>query len=372
VIVALTHLGLDEETQANERSDAIAMANLDVIIDGHSHTVLEQGKTVGETLIAQTGEYLNNIGVVKIYLKDKKVIDKKAELIKLPTGEEADASTFKPDESIAKLIADIEEKNKAITSQVIGKTSVKLEGAREFVRTQETNLTNLITSAMLATTGADVAIENGGGVRASIEPGDITKGHVLEVLPFGNYIITVKATGAELLAALEHGVDAAPESAAHLSQVGGIKVSYDSSKAPGSRVQSVTFASGAQLQPNQTYTVALNDFMAAGGDKYDMFVGKESMIYKALDESLIDYIASGVDFTQIDMGRLVDVNGKPAAPTQTTVPAQTGQREYIVVAGDFLIKIADKYDGVTWRQIADLNRIRAPYVIIPNQKLLIP
>jgi 5'-nucleotidase len=381
VIVAVAHLGLDTETAEDERSEAVAaVSGVDVIIDGHSHTVLEQGKMIGNTLIAQTGEYLNNIGVVKIYLKDKKVVDKTAELIRVPADDEAASSGFKPDEGISRLIADIDDKNKEITSQVIGKTPVKLEGARENVRSGETNLTNLITEAMIAATGADAAIENGGGVRASIEAGDITKGNVLEVLPFGNYIITVKATGAELLAALEHGVDTAPDAAAHLSQVGGISVKYDSSKEPGSRVQSVTFDGGGDLDPQKTYTIALNDFMAAGGDNYEMFKGRESMIYKSLDESLIDYIASGADLTQIEMGRLVDVNRTAASPPVTEpaaaepepTAAVTEQRAYVVVSGDYLIKIAEKYEGVTWRQIAESNSIGSPYIIYPGQELLIP
>ncbi|MDR1536954.1 MAG: 5'-nucleotidase C-terminal domain-containing protein [Clostridiales bacterium] len=385
VIVGIGHLGLDEETAADERSDAVAAVDgIDVLIDGHSHTVLEEGKLENGTLIAQTGEYLNNIGIVRIYLKDKKVVDKTAELLETPTEETAESSDLASDEAVSALIDSLNEKNKEIASLVIGTTPVKLEGERENVRAKETNLTNLITAAMIDATGADVSIENGGGVRASIEAGPITKGDVLNVLPFGNFIVTIEVTGADLIAAIEHGVDNAPAVAAHLSQIGGASVAYDSSKDVGSRVLSITLDSGETVAPEKTYTVAVNDFMAAGGDNYTMFVGKKSISYNALDEALIDYINKGIDFTKIKMGRLVDkavavvaepVEAAAASPTPTpppeTEPSAEPAKDYTVEKGDYLIKIAEKLN-VKWTDIAKINNISSPYIIYPGDVLLIP
>jgi 5'-nucleotidase len=388
VIVVLSHLGLDTETLPDEQSQAVAaVPGIDVIIDGHSHTLLETGKVVSDTLIAQTGEYLENIGIVKIYLKDKAVVDKTASLLPIPSGDEAETSELQPEESVVALIDSINEKIEAFTSAVIGNTPVTLEGARENVRHHETNLTNLITAAMIHASGADASLENGGGVRATIEAGPITKGDVVNVLPFGNFIVVIDLKGSELLEALEHGVDTAPEVAAHISQVGGISVVYDSSKEVGNRVASVTFDNGEALDPDKTYKVATNDFMAAGGDNYTMLDGKPYMIYSALDEALINYISSGIDFNGIKMGRLVDAAA--AEPTPAPEPAATeapapvaepepapaepaAEKTYVVVKGDCLYDIAKKLDVASWQSIASLNGIKSPYVIQPGQTLLIP
>ena len=324
IIVAITHLGLDEETAAKERSTAIAeIPGVDIVIDGHSHTVLEKGKVVKSALIAQTGEYLNNIGVVSVKVVDENTLKVNAQLIETPKEDTAD---WKADKAVVDTIERANKANIAITSQVIGKTPIKLDGVRENVRSKETNLSALLTSAMIEATGADIAITNGGGIRESIEAGDITKGDILTVLPFGNFICTVDVKGSEIIKALEHGVSAQPEVAAHFSQVGGIKVQFDSSKAVGSRIVSVTMADGTALDPAKTYTVATNDFMAAGGDNYTMLGVKAGyMEYGALDEALIAYIASGVDFEKIELGAMVDVKGQapakepaPVAPVEPT------------------------------------------------------
>jgi len=312
VIIAITHLGLDNETAVKERSTAIAeIPGVNIVIDGHSHTVLERGRVVKNAVIAQTGEYLNNIGVINVSVTEE-TIKVTPKLIETP---EEDSDNWKADKTVLDVIARAEKANLAITSQVIGKTPVKLDGERADVRAKETNLSALLTAAMLKATGADISITNGGGIRASIEAGDITKGDILTVLPFGNFICTVDVKGSEFIKALEHGVSSQPEVAAHFSQVGGIKVKFDSSKAVGSRIVSVTMADGTELDPAKTYKVATNDFMAAGGDNYTMLGTKAGyMEFGALDEALIDYIASGVDISKVELGSMVDVKGEAPAP----------------------------------------------------------
>lgn len=390
VIIAIAHLGLDDETLAEERSDAVAaVEGIDLIIDGHSHTTLPEGKTVGNCLIAQTGEYLKNIGTVTLNIKDGKVVSKKAELMKAPTAEQ---SAIAPDTAVTGVIDKTKIENEKITSEIIGKTPVKLEGAREVVRTTESNLANLITDAMIKATNADIAITNGGGVRASIEAGDITKGSVLTVLPFGNFICTVNVKGSAVLAALEHGVSAYPETAGHYSQVGGMKVTMDSTKPAGSRITAVKLNDGTDLDPEKTYKLATNDFMVAGGDNYTMLAVTDGyMEYGSLDEALISYIASGADLTKVAMGRIVDMKSEEAPASETPAteapaakPAPAAEKpvdqpaaaevltnEYIVVSGDYLVKIAQKFN-TTWRAIAELNKLSNPSLIFPGQKLLLP
>ena len=178
VIVADVHLGVDDSTEIKSTDIAKAVDGIDVIIDGHSHTEMPDGRMVNGTLIAQTGGHLKQLGEVNITLRDGKVITKSATL-----HDQEFFKNVKEDEKILAMIAGIEEANKPYLETVIGKTDVVLDGEREHVRTGETNLGNLLTDAMLKVTGADVAITNGGGIRASIDIGEITRGEVLSPLP---------------------------------------------------------------------------------------------------------------------------------------------------------------------------------------------
>jgi 5'-nucleotidase len=285
VIVALSHLGLDQSS--TERSDLIAeyVDGIDLIVDGHSHTVLEEGMMVGDTMIVQAGEYDKNVGRVDILVKNGKVSSMTAKLITKEEGEALEA-----DPGVVAIVEEIKEANDLITEEIIGSTEIKLEGAREFVRTGETNLGNLITDSMVEFTGADVALTNGGGIRDSIQIGDITVGDVITVLPFGNYVVTIDVTGAELVEALEHGLQAYPETLGAFPHIAGMNVVFDPSQEVGSRVVEVTVG-GEELDMEATYSLATNDFLAAGGDDYTMFGGKElTALYPGLDEILIEYI----------------------------------------------------------------------------------
>jgi 2',3'-cyclic-nucleotide 2'-phosphodiesterase (5'-nucleotidase family) len=285
VIVALSHLGLDQSS--TERSDLIAeyVDGIDLIVDGHSHTVLEEGMMVGDTMIVQAGEYDKNVGHVDILVKNGKVSSMTAKLI---TKEEGEALEADPD--VVAIVEEIKEANDLITEEVIGSTEIKLEGAREFVRTSETNLGNLITDSMVEFTGADIALTNGGGIRDSIQIGDITVGDVITVLPFGNYVVTIDVTGAELMEALQHGYSAYPESLGAFPHISGMNVVLDPSQEAGSKVVEVTVG-GEELDMEATYSLATNDFLAAGGDDYTMFGDNElTALYPGLDEILIEYI----------------------------------------------------------------------------------
>ena len=176
MIIALTHIGIDDESSPKSSDIAEKVEGIDLIVDGHSHSMLEEGKVIGDTLLVQTGEHLKNIGVVDVEFVDGKIKNKVARLV---TFEEA--ATLAEDEEVSNAMNELEKKNEEITSVTVGKTKVDLVGEREVVRTGESNLGNLATDAMLDITGADVALTNGGGIRASIEPGDITKGDILEV-----------------------------------------------------------------------------------------------------------------------------------------------------------------------------------------------
>ncbi|MCB1518329.1 MAG: 5'-nucleotidase C-terminal domain-containing protein [Hyphomicrobiaceae bacterium] len=170
----------------------------------------------------------------------------------------------------------------------VGIVTTPLDSRRAMVRTQETAIGNLIADAMRDAVQADVAITNGGGIRADREYDanyQLTRKEVLTELPFGNLTLKIEVTGADIIAALENGLQAAPEAIGRFPQVSGLTVVYDPAKEPGSRVVSVKVGD-ADLDPNATYSLATNDYMARGGDGYSMFVGKP-VLFSMTDAKLM-------------------------------------------------------------------------------------
>ena len=288
IIIALTHLGVDTLSDAKDRSDhlAVSVPGIDVIIDGHSHTALPGGRTAGGTLIAQTGEYGESIGVVEMTMAGG-VVYKTAKLI--PT----DANALEADEEITVKITELDAANEALTSAVVGYTPVFLQGEKTAVRVGGSALADVITDSMRYATGADIAFMTGGNIRASIAPGDITMGAVLTTLPYSNLLVTVALTGADIVKILEHGVDTYPEAAGHYIHVSGLRFTFDPGAEAGNRVRTVVMQDGNALSPHTIYTVATIEFIAAGGDGYDMMTNARDLKYYGGDaEALIAYLAA--------------------------------------------------------------------------------
>ena len=309
-IICLGHLGIDDESAGNRSIDLLEHVDgIDVFIDGHSHSTYEDVKTaaggtgkVGDTLVTSTGTKLESIGVVTIDAEG--VITTSTTPVADLTAEDAD---------VAARAAAIQKEIDDEYGTVFAKTEVALNGEREpGNRTEETNLGDLITDALVwgaerEGTEVDAAVTNGGGIRASIAAGDITKKDINTVLPFGNTLSIVQVTGAELLEALEASTYCTPTSIGGFPQVSGIEFTVDTTKAydqgelyPGSTyygpksIQRVTIETvgGEPFDANATYTIATNDFMAAGGDTYYAFAAA-SVNYDlgiAMDEVVMDYI----------------------------------------------------------------------------------
>ena len=307
-IVALGHLGIDAESAGNRSTDLLEKVDgIDVFIDGHSHSTLEDvqgvakdGK-VGDTYLTSTGTKLENVGVV--------TIDEKGAITAENVSTE---SLVASDKTIADRAAAIQKEIDDAYGKVFARTEVELDGEKPHVRTGETNMGDLITDALVW--GAkqndlkvDAALTNGGGIRATIKKGDITKEDVLTVLPFGNTLATVEVTGAELLEALEASTYCTPEAVGGFPQVSGIVFTVDASKPydqgeqyPGSTyyapktINRVTIQSvgGKAFNPKATYTIATNDFTAAGGDTYYAFSAAGFVDTGiVMDEVVSDYIA---------------------------------------------------------------------------------
>ena len=311
-IICLGHLGIDAETTGNRSIDLLEkVTGNDVFIDGHSHSTLEEIKEatngtgkVGDTVLTSTGTKLANVGMVDISP------DGTISTSSLATSE----LTVTPDAKVAARAEEIQKEIDADYGTVFAKTEVALDGEKANVRTGETNMGDLIADAMLwqaglLDEGVDAAVTNGGGIRASIAAGDITKKDINTVLPFGNTLYVVKVTGAELLEALEASTYCTPEAIGGFPQVAGIEFTvntgaqFDTKELyPGStygkpasinRVMIQTVG-GEAFNPEETYTIVTNDFMGAGGDTYYAFKAASSGYDSGvpLDEVVMDYITS--------------------------------------------------------------------------------
>ena len=367
IVIVLTHLGVDSSSEPNTSYDLYKKVHgIDFIIDGHSHTVMTKGPE-GEP-IQSTGTALNNIGVITIDNATKKI--ESNELIPIWHTEEVDGKNVtvydytKSDETVANAAKAIIDPIDADYDQKFAESAVDLNGAKApGNRTEETNLGDLITDAMMwaiktKAPGVDmnnaVAITNGGGIRAAIAKGDITKKDVNTVLPFGNTLAVVYVKGSELLEALEVSTYCTPKSLGGFPQFAGMEVElntaceYDANDTtyPGSTyfgpksINRITIktVNGKAFDKDATYAVITNDFLAAGGDTYYAFAAAQTQFDTGLplDEILMEYITVELNGVVTDkyaapQGRLTIVNNPPV-PGQTGSPA-TGDTGVVIYMG---------------------------------------
>ena len=317
-IICLGHLGIDDSSKGYRSVDLLeAVTGIDVFIDGHSHSSLDDVKAlvgedckVGDTLLTSTGTKLATVGAV--------VISEDGISIESVDLEKYEGSDDVVEEAAQLVIDEVD----AAYGEVFAKSEVELCGEKApGNRTEETNNGNLIADAILWQAKKDgslpvadenvIAITNGGGIRAAIAAGDITKKDVNTVLPFGNTVAYVTVKGSVLLEALEASTYCTPEAVAAFPQVAGIKFSIDTNKAfdqgeqyPGSTyyapasINRVTIESinGKAFDPEATYVVVTNDFLAAGGDTYYAFSVSTSVDTGVpMDEALMSYITEELD-----------------------------------------------------------------------------
>lgn len=309
LVVCLGHLGVDDESAPNRSIDVIENTKgIDLFIDGHSHTVIDGGQTVGDTLLTSTGSLGANLGYV--------IVD----------GDKLSASLYTglmPE--VEALVGGIDKEVTEQLSVAFGTSSVALNGERDpGVRTMETNLGDFACDAILwaaqQALGEDkvvAALTNGGGIRESIEAGEVTMLTMKTVFPFGNEVAVLTVTGAELLEALEAATCSTPEAIGAFPQVAGIEYTIDTSvpyengeqypdstyfapAKPGSRVTIATVG-GQPFDAEALYTIATNDFTAAGGDTYYAFkYAFQTTGYKtgvALEDALVNYTSTVLDGT---------------------------------------------------------------------------
>ncbi|MCK5779628.1 MAG: 5'-nucleotidase C-terminal domain-containing protein [Psychrilyobacter sp.] len=369
-IVALSHLGMDEDSVYTSVKVATEVAGIDLIVDGHSHQEIDT--MVGDTHIVQSGFYDKNLGEVTIKLNADGT---KTETAKLFTKEYA-MENVEEDPAVTAIIEAVNVEQDKITSVVVGETDITLDGERNNVRAGETNLGDMITEAVLFETKADAVITNGGGIRASIQKGTITRGDIISVLPFGNYVIVKEMSGQALKDGIENGIQSYPDARGSFPHVAGITFKFDPTKEVGNKVYELTFTNGEKVMMDKMYNVATNDFMAVGGDQYESFKGTKTVTeYESLEEILGKYIReNGITHPTTD-GRVFAGTAEDVAATMTEnkdVKAAEAMTTYVIKKGDTLGKIAKKNKTTINAILKENKNVKDAHSIYAGEKINIP
>lgn len=302
-VVAVVHTAIDVDF-------ALARAGAaDLILSGHDEHLLAyyNGKVALTESQAQA-----NFSVITEITVDKTEKDGKVSVSWSPSFRIVDTATVEPDAEIAAVVKGYQDKLDAELKVEIGTTETPLDSRRATVRGAESAIGNLFADAMREAVGADLAITNGGGIRADREyaaGAKLTRGDILAELPFGNKTVKLELTGKDIRAALENGFSQAEKGAGRFPQVSGLVVEVDVTKPAGERVLSVA-VDGAPLDEAKTYILATNDFMANGGDGYSVFKGAKQLIDPIdatfIASQVIDYIAARKTVAPKVEGRIVE------------------------------------------------------------------
>ncbi|MBL0371715.1 5'-nucleotidase C-terminal domain-containing protein [Rhizobium sp. KVB221] len=388
-IIALTHVGYPRDLAVIAK-----IPDVDIVVGGHSHSLLSNTDKGASgpypTMVDNPGGYkvpVVQAGSYSKYLGDLDVVFDDSGVVKSAKGDPILIdSSFKPDEVVTARIKELGAPIEALKQKVIGSTSAPIDGSRETCRAKECEMGNLVADAMLDRVkdqGMQIAFANGGGLRASIDTGEVTMGEVLTVLPFQNSLATFQLKGADVLAALESGLSQIEEGKGRFPQVAGMKYTFDPAKPAGSRVVSVEVNEGGKfvaLDNAKTYGVVANNYTRAGGDGYAVFRDKAVNAYDfgpSLEDTTAAFIAKQSPYKPYLDGRIAVVataaevkapalpadasdiaNKAPEAGTMASDAfAAGGATKHVIVKGDTFWHLARKFygEGRLWKKIADAN-----------------
>ena len=257
VIVVLSHIGFNADRQL-----AAAVSDIDVIIGGHSHTRVDKPVLIGKTVVVQDYEHGKTLGVLDLTISDGKVISTSGYLIDIKPD------SMPKDKAIADKVSVYQARVDAVMQDTVGETKTDLDGVN--VRKTETNLGNFIADVIKEAAGAEGAIINGGTIRKGASRGTLKVSDIYSIVPFDNYIVAIRLKGKQIRDTLEHGVSAIADDAGRFPQISGIRFTFQPSKKTGSRVSDI-FIGNTPLDLEKEYTIATNDFLAAGGDGFHAF-----------------------------------------------------------------------------------------------------
>ncbi|WP_146344282.1 bifunctional metallophosphatase/5'-nucleotidase [Phaeobacter marinintestinus] len=310
-IFVLSHSGYGVDQRV-----AAETTGVDVIVGGHSNTYLSN---VSDRAAGPYPTIVNGVQIVQAYAYGKFLgelnvtFNDSGEIIEA-MGEPLimDASVSEDDGTVAR-IAEMAAPLEEIRNKVVAAAAQPIIGDRDVCRAEECSMGNLVADAMLdrvADQGVTIAIANSGGLRASIDGGEVTMGEVLTVLPFQNTLSTFEISGAGLLEALENGVSQVEEGAGRFPQIAGMTFTWDSAQPAGSRIVEAKVASEdgfVPMDPATTYLVVTNNYVRNGGDGYKMFKGEDKNAYDFgpdLADVTAEYLAAASPYQPYTDGRI--------------------------------------------------------------------
>lgn len=281
-IILLSHLGFEEDQEL-----ARSVKGIDIIVGGHSHTKLEEPIVIYNdlepVLIVQADENGKYAGELSVRFKEDGTLkDWDGQLVNIYARNKQGEYLYKEDPWAKSILKKMDQKLADLLEETVGYSLITLIGSRKDIRTEETNLGNLIADSMLNKANellpTHLAFQNSGGIRASIPEGNITMREVVSVLPFANTLAIVDLTGAELKEILEHSVSDLSGSTGRFLQAAGIHFTYNPRSPEGKRILSISIKKGNVFVPvnsKEKYTAAVNSFLARGGEGYEIFKRKK-------------------------------------------------------------------------------------------------
>ncbi|MEW6049220.1 MAG: 5'-nucleotidase C-terminal domain-containing protein [Bacillota bacterium] len=300
VIVALTH-----QTMADDVRLMREVPEIDLVIGGHEHDVMRE--VVDGRLIAKAGSDNRYLGVVSLTIEGGRVVGFKDRMMTVD-------QSVPDDRAMAALVNKWTANLSREMDVVIGQAAVDLDARNSTVRLQEAALGNLVADAIREAVGAQIAITNGGGIRtnAVLPAGSIRRRDVVAWLPFGNVVVKLDVTGAQIRAALENGVSQVEKTAGRFPQVSGLRFAFDPSRPAGQRVLWIR-VNGQPLDESAHYILATNDYMLRGGDGYEIFKDAKVLLDPAagplMAEVVARYIQARGTVSPAVEGRIVRVSG---------------------------------------------------------------
>lgn len=262
-VILLSHLGDNVDVELAKK-----VKGIDLIISSRRHNLYTKGVQVENTMIAESGAWTTHLGAADFYFKEGKL--KKIDWRVLSTDNER-----LQDQSMKKIAQKYEKEALKQTKVKLGTIEEDLNGARTEIRTSETNFGDLVADAAREYGKSDIALINSGVIRESLKKGEVNEYQLSKALPYSNSLVVLNVKGENIVKALERGMRKYPDglNGAFL-QVSGMKITIDSSKEVGKKVQKVLI-DGAKLENDQLYRVTTTDYLYFGGDDYDEFETSE-------------------------------------------------------------------------------------------------
>ena len=363
IIIALTHLGAFQDQEGNitgEASDLCAVDGVDAVISAHTHQRIS-GLVNNKPLVQAYYQGRSFAKLTFIFDENNKIISAEPFLDNL--FERAD--TLKDDADTLTLYNSYNENLAPVLGRVLGETTVELDHDRY---AGPSLLGEWSCDVMREKAGVQIAMTNGGGLRVPIPAGKITAGILYEVMPFDNTLYTMKLSGADVKANIEHGI---MNDDIGWVAISGVKVVYNPEAEAGNRITSMVLEDGTPIEMDKYYTVVTNDFMFTGGDNYNFENSKDGLnTFIPIRDALMEAVEKAGVISPKKQNWLSEAKSGKIYVADWLSEAITG-KIYVVEVGDSVWEIAQKF-GTTVEKIAVLNELSNPRLIRPGQELVIP